>query len=128
MVVLSLFKVMKITSSFWPSPGASASPSPRCFRVVSVLGYAGECGPLFCVKTSGCVVDISSCHTGWTDVTSSYYKNRSKVPARASSSSSFMSLEFSVTLVCIGMMGLGRRKIQTLFPGFASSEAHSTLL
>ena len=55
----------------------SAPPSP--FRLLSyafALRLATSCGQFFLVLACVCVVDISSCPRGWTDVTSSsFYKS-----------------------------------------------------
>jgi len=55
------------------------SPLPSPFRLLSyafALRLATSCGQFFLVLACVCVVDISSCPRGWTDVTSSsFYKS-----------------------------------------------------
>ena len=61
------------TSVAAPSP-FSPLPSPfRLLRYVFDLRLATSCGLIFIVSACVCVVDISSCPSGWTDVTSSSF-------------------------------------------------------
>jgi len=62
------------TSVAAPPPPYPPLPSP--FRLLSyafALRLATSCGQFFLVLACVCVVDISSCPRGWTDVTSSSF-------------------------------------------------------